>query len=97
MTPAPAPQGSSASRSGTTRARNERLAGSARRHHFAHDAPVPFLCECSDPTCVELVRVTLQQYSDARGHADFVTAPGHQVDGAKVVRVRDSYWLYRAE
>ena len=96
MAPTPSPQGSSAPRAVTSRARNERIAASARRHHFAHDAPVPFLCECSDDRCVELVRLRLERYSEARADGDFFAAPGHQVDGATVVRLRDAYWLFRA-
>lgn len=95
MAPAPSPQGSSASRATTMRARNERIGASARRHHFAYDAPVPFLCECSEAACVDLVRITLEQYAAARELADYIAAPGHQVDHATVVRVRDSHWLYR--
>lgn len=77
-----------------TRARNERIAGSARRHHFEHAAPVPFLCECSDPTCEALLRITLEEYSSTRAAADFLVAPGHQVDHARIVRVKDAVWLY---
>ena len=97
MTPAPAPQGSSSSRAATMRARNERIATSARRHHFSQNAPVPFLCECSELPCVELIRVTLEHYVEAREHGDFVVTPGHQVDDATIVRVRDTYWLFRAD
>ena len=79
-----------------TRARNERIATSARRHHFDRSAPVPFLCECSNRACEALLRITLDEYRLTRAAADFLVAPGHQVDDARIVRVRDAVWLYRA-
>ena len=94
MTPAAAPDGPSASRPDSARARNERIAQAARRHHFDHAAPVPFLCECSDARCEELLRMTLQVYAGTRV-SGYVVTPGHQVDGADVVRVRDAWWVYR--
>jgi len=59
------------------RARNERIAAAARRHHFDHIAPVPFLCECSDSGCEALVRITLADYEARRLAADFLVVPGH--------------------
>jgi hypothetical protein len=40
-----------------------------------------FVCECSDPTCVEKVRLTQGQYADVRAHPTrFFLVPGHEVD-----------------
>ena len=61
------------------RARNERIAAAARRHHFDHVAPVPFLCECGDPGCEALVRFTLREYDASRLAADFLVLPGHEI------------------
>jgi hypothetical protein len=77
------------------RARNSRIASAARRHRFDREAPVPFLCECDHEGCEELVRLRLADYELARGSADNIVAPGHQIDGAKIVRVKDGWWLYR--
>jgi hypothetical protein len=95
MTPAPAPDGYVISRAHEVRARNERIAAAARRHHFEHEAPVPFLCECSDERCGEFLRMTVNRYAAARGAADYLVVPGHQVDDANIVRVTDVCWLYR--
>ena len=95
MAPIPAPDGSLAPRAFETRARNERIAASARRHHFDSVTLVPFLCECSDPACETVMRITLDEYGFTRGSADFLVVPGHQVDEARISRVRDAVWLYR--
>ena len=79
-----------------TRLRNDRIAATARQNKFDRTIAVPFICECSDPRCEELIRVTLPEYAAAREAADHLVAPGHQVDDAAIVRVRDSVWLYRA-
>ena len=40
---------------------------------------IPFLCECGDPTCTELVRLSLEQYEHIRTHANwFLLATGHE-------------------
>jgi len=40
---------------------------------------VPFICECADEGCTDLVRLTLDEYEDVRVNPRlFVTAPGHQ-------------------
>jgi hypothetical protein len=54
------------------------------------------MCECGDERCTELLRMTLLRYEEGRAGGDFLVAPGHQVDGATIVRVRDGVWLYRA-
>jgi hypothetical protein len=79
------------------RRRNNRIAYNARTQQFAPETPVTFMCECSDERCAELVRLTLTRYADGRAGADYIVAPGHQVDAADIVRVRDGFWLYRTE
>lgn len=40
-----------------------------------------FVCECSDPTCVDKVRLTRSEYMDVRGHPTrFFLVPGHEVE-----------------
>ncbi len=80
-----------------TRERNARIAAAAARHHFDRDVPVPFLCECSDTRCEELLRMTLHAYRELRDGADFLVVPGHQVDDAKIVRIKELCWLDQAE
>lgn len=79
------------------RERNERIAAAAARHHFDRDVPVPFLCECSADGCQELLRMTLHDYREARSGGDYLAAPGHQVDHAKIVRIKELCWLYQGE
>lgn len=94
-TPSPDADGSAA-RHSETRARNVRIAYTARQHRFDPAVPVPFICECSDDRCDELIRLTLTEYTEARDASDFLVAPGHQVADADIARVKDGVWLYRA-
>src|SRR5437763_533946 len=46
---------------------------------FDADEALPFLCECPDPACIEMVRLTLGQYAQVRAHPRrFVVASGHE-------------------
>ena len=78
------------------RLRNDRIAATARQNKFDPAIAVPFICECSEYRCEALIRVTLPEYTAARRAGDYLTAPGHQVEDASIIRVRDSLWLYRA-
>lgn len=59
--------------------------------------PIPFLCECSRDSCVEIVELSFDEYEKIREQPDrFLTTPGHQdvsVDSgaAKVVAEHDGY------
>jgi hypothetical protein len=68
-----------ASRSQRARASNERIARSALRLHFL--SRVPFLCECNDRGCTELVLLALDDYDQTRPRA--ITAPGHDAVEAR--------------
>lgn len=63
------------------------------------DGRVPFICECAEPTCTEIVRLTLDQYGDVRRDPrTFVNAVGHQVAAqgwAKVVSENEGYVVVR--
>jgi hypothetical protein len=58
----------SSERSARTRTRtaNERIERAAAAIDAA-DA-FPFLCECPDPECVQMIRLTLDQYARVREH-----------------------------
>jgi hypothetical protein len=46
----------------------------------ASPEPMPFLCECSDPACEQLIRLTRAQYRSIRAlPGGFVLARGHDV------------------
>jgi hypothetical protein len=60
------------------RAINERIREVAARFHMGSD-PVEFICECADPTCMERVRLTLDQYEHVRSLSTrFVVVAGHE-------------------
>ena len=60
------------------RAINERIRELVERFE-AGPEPVPFICECSDETCVAKVSLTLEQYDELRAlPARFVVVPGHE-------------------
>lgn len=61
------------------RVRNGRIALTARSHKFERQTAVPFICECSNHRCEELIRLTLGQYEAARGESHYIVAPGHHV------------------
>jgi hypothetical protein len=80
-----------------TRLRNDHIAAAARLNRFDRQIAVPFICECSDQRCEELIRLTLGEFHAARTESDYLVAPGHQVESARIVRVRHGLWLYHAE
>ena len=70
----------------TFRAANERIGAAAGVYGFA--TPVPFICECADPTCSEVVSLELDQYEEVRSDSRrFLNVPGHQTaaQGVSVV------------
>jgi hypothetical protein len=75
----------------TFRRANEAIRDAAEEHRFA--APVPFICECPEPTCRELVRVALEAYEEVRRHPRrFLTVPEHaDREGGDVVSTSDGY------
>jgi hypothetical protein len=56
---------------------------------------VPFVCECADPACRELVPMTTEEYREVRQDARwFLNVPGHEASAqgwAQVVRRHDHY------
>jgi hypothetical protein len=70
----------------TFRAANERIRAAAGVYDVR--TPVPFICECADPTCSEVVRLELDQYEEIRSDSRrFLNVPGHQTaaQGVSVV------------
>jgi hypothetical protein len=71
---------------------NERIGAAAGA--YGVDTPVPFLCECADPKCSEVVRLKLEEYEEIRSDPrHFLHIPGHETDGTTsvVVAERDGY------
>lgn len=77
----------------TFREANERI--NAAAGVYAVDIPVPFICECADPTCADVVRLALSQYEEIRADSrHFLNVPGHQAaaqGAAAVVAEREGY------
>jgi hypothetical protein len=77
----------------TFRDANERIYQSAREYDVT-DA-IPFLCECADPACTAIVRLSAEEYDRIRGESRrFFNAPGHAepfLHALKVVERHPSY------
>jgi hypothetical protein len=59
------------------RVANERIEAAASNLGLAE--PVPFICECADRECTEIVRLTFDGYEDVRQYPRrFFNAPGHE-------------------
>jgi hypothetical protein len=56
-------------------------------HIVEAEKPVPFLCECMDPSCTEPVPMTLREYEAVRAHPRrFALVPGHPtVAGERII------------
>jgi hypothetical protein len=60
----------------TFREANERIYGSAREYNVT-DA-IPFLCECADPACAAIIRLSAIEYNSIRADPRrFFSAPDH--------------------
>ena len=80
--------------SGETFARaNEHLRLTAEKYEF--DQAVPFLCECSEISCTEPVRLSLTSYRDARAEpGTYILLPGHEDPRTeRIVDRRDGFAL----
>jgi hypothetical protein len=77
----------------TFRDANEQIMKRAREYEFADR--VPFLCECGEPRCHEILRLTLAQYEEVRSAGTtFFLVPGHEVvvdPSATVVNRTEEY------
>ena len=58
------------------RAANERLRAHVEK--IIYRGPRPVLCECSDPTCMELLHVAPDDYRRVREAGNFVVLNGHE-------------------
>jgi len=77
----------------TFRDANEQI--QARAHELEFQAPVPFLCECGDPDCQDIVKLSLDAYADVRSRStQFLIAPGHEdaaEPGGRVVSEHENH------
>ena len=60
------------------RSANERIELAAESGGYRGEK-VPFLCECPDMSCTDIIRLTLEDYEGIRtGPTRFFVVPGHQ-------------------
>src|SRR3954453_12569091 len=74
---------------------NERIKTFAVEIELRAD-PVPFICECADTRCQEIVRLSLDEYERVRSNPRwFINVPGHQVAalGAATVVERNTEYV----
>jgi hypothetical protein len=75
------------------RAANERILGSAREYNVTE--AIPFLCECADPACTSIVRLSAEEYNRIRADPRrFFGTPGHAASFAKVLVVDEHHPTY---
>ena len=61
------------------RSSNQRLRSTTYGHRFETADRVPFVCECADPGCFEVVMLSLEEYDAMRAHPNrFLLAAGHE-------------------
>ena len=73
------------------RAANERLRRAAASHRFRETDRVPFICECADEQCREIVMLALADYEHIRAHpAWFLLVTGHEEEDAGLERIVDA-------
>jgi hypothetical protein len=79
----------------TFREANERIARTADEQGI-HEI-VPFICECADERCSEILQLSLEEYESVRADGTlFLNAPGHQRaarGAARVVSQNDRYFV----
>ena len=58
---------------------NNEISVAAGEHGLDDGRPVPFICECSEPRCTQIIRLTLAEYRCVRSNPRwFAHAPGHE-------------------
>jgi hypothetical protein len=70
----------------TFRVANERIRDAAAENEV--EEGIPFICECADPACTTILRLSVDEYETVRAEpTHFVNAHGHHVNGLPHVRV----------
>jgi hypothetical protein len=79
----------------TFRDANERIGATAAAQARPPEELLPFLCECAEPTCTELLQVALADYRRVRSDPRrFLAAPGHEGAAEGVARVVEEHAGY---
>jgi hypothetical protein len=76
---------------------NEEIRG-VREELEMVDGKTPFLCECDDVHCRELVRLDLDEYEFIRSKPEwFMVARGHPTSASRVIETRETYVVVQKE
>jgi hypothetical protein len=77
------------------RSSNERLRRVAANHRFEPADRLPFVCECADPNCYEIVLLSIEEYEGLRAHPTwFLLVAGHEDDETpheRIVEAENGY------
>jgi hypothetical protein len=84
-----------ATNNATFRAANEQIAVVAEEHGLHDGRPAPFICDCSDPRCTEIISLTLAEYRRVRSSPRwFAHARGHDAHIPDAVRLLEDHERY---
>jgi hypothetical protein len=79
------------------RGANDEIRNAAAEHGLDDGRPTPFICECSDPRCTQILSLTLAEYGHVRSNPRwFAHAPGHETEVPGIVEPverKDGYVL----
>jgi hypothetical protein len=69
---------------------------SARHSSWRGEGRTPFLCECEEPTCTELIHLALEEYEEeyehVRSHANwFLVVTGHDAETGRRAESHGTY------
>ena len=77
----------------TFRAANEKIAAAAADRGV--DGLLPFICECADERCTEVIRLSPEEYAHVRSSpTTFANAIGHHLSAGPHARVVGEYERY---
>lgn len=69
---------------------DERSRRAADSHRFGRTDRAPFVCECADESCREIVMLTIEEYEHVRAHPTwFLLVAGHEEPDAGLERIID--------
>jgi hypothetical protein len=76
----------------TFRNANEQI--SAKGEDLGFVGRIPFLCECEEPKCTDVLLLEHDEYERARAHPrHFVLSPGHETRGAEPIEQNDRFTI----
>jgi hypothetical protein len=76
----------------TFREANEKISAKGEDLNFV--GKIPFLCECEEPNCTEVVRLEYAEYERARTNPRyFLLSPGHETRGAQPVETTERFTI----